>query len=109
MSAAENRKRGGEVELWPTRPIEMPIRLQFGGYCCKSPRGAARRGKFGNSSRIRMAGSVHRNSRFDLGARKLFFVPAPKIVLQQYRPKAADLHLVVAPVFPAASLAALTS
>jgi len=33
-----------------------------------------------------MAGSVNQNSRFDLGARKLFFVPASKIVLQQYRP-----------------------
>jgi hypothetical protein len=33
-----------------------------------------------------MAGSVNQNSRFDLGARKLFFVPPPKIVLQQYRP-----------------------
>jgi hypothetical protein len=33
-----------------------------------------------------MAGFVNQNSRFDLGARKLFFVPAPKIVLQQYRP-----------------------
>jgi hypothetical protein len=38
-----------------------------------------------------MAGSVNQNSRFDLGGRKLFFVPAPKIVLQQYRPEAADL------------------
>jgi alpha/beta hydrolase fold len=34
-----------------------------------------------------MAGFVNQNSRFDLGARKLFFVPAPKIVLQQYRPE----------------------
>jgi len=56
-----------------------------GRYCCKSPRGAARPGKFGNN-RIRMVGSVNQNSRFDLGARKLFFVPAPKIVLQQNRP-----------------------
>jgi len=32
-----------------------------------------------------MAGFVNQNYRFDLGARKLFFVPAPKIVLQQYR------------------------
>src|SRR5215469_11533943 len=59
----------------------------YGRYCCKSPRGAARPGKFGNN-RIRMAGSVNQNSRFDLGARKLFFVPAPKIVLQQNRPDA---------------------
>jgi hypothetical protein len=44
-----------------------------------------------------MAGSVNQNSRFDLGARKVFFIPAPKIVLQQspkivlqqYRPVAA--------------------
>jgi hypothetical protein len=44
----------------------------------------------GNSAiiEIRMTGSVDQNSRFDLGARKLFFVPAPKIVLQQYRPDA---------------------
>jgi hypothetical protein len=33
-----------------------------------------------------MAGSVNQNSRFDLGVRKVFFIPAPKIVLQQYRP-----------------------
>ena len=32
-------------------------------YCCKSPRGAARPGKFGNN-RIRTAGSVNQNSRF---------------------------------------------
>jgi hypothetical protein len=36
-----------------------------------------------------MAGSVNQNSRFDLGARKVFSIPAPKIVLQQYRPIAA--------------------
>ena len=48
--------------------------------CCKSRRGVARPGKFGNN-RSRMAGSVNQNFRFDLGARKLFFVPAPKIVL----------------------------
>jgi hypothetical protein len=36
-----------------------------------------------------MAGSVNQNSRFDLGVRKVFFIPAPKIVLQQYRPLAA--------------------
>jgi hypothetical protein len=35
-----------------------------------------------------MAGSVNQNSRFDLGVRKVFFIPAPKIVLQQYRPQA---------------------
>jgi len=35
-----------------------------------------------------MAGSVNQNSQFDLGARKLFFVPASKTVLQQYRPRA---------------------
>jgi len=35
-----------------------------------------------------MAGSVNQNTRFDLAARKLFFVPASKIVLQQYRPDA---------------------
>jgi len=35
--------------------------------------GAARPGKFGDN-RIRMAGSVNQNFRFDLGARKLFFV-----------------------------------
>jgi hypothetical protein len=46
---------------------------------------AARPGKFGNN-RIRIAGSVNQNSQFDRWARKLFFVPAPKIVLQQYRP-----------------------
>jgi hypothetical protein len=33
---------------------------------------------------------VNQNSRFDPWARKLFFVPAPKIVLQQYRPIATD-------------------
>src|SRR5215469_2430502 len=64
----------------------------YGRYCCKSPRGAARPGKFGNN-RIRMTGSVNQNSRFELGERKLFFVPAPKIVLQQYRPTSADLHV----------------
>jgi hypothetical protein len=63
-------------------------RSAIGRYCCKSPRGAARPGKFGNN-RIRIAGSVNQNSRFDPWARKLFFVPAPKIVLQQYRPCAA--------------------
>ena len=62
-----------------------------GRYCCKSPRGAARPGKFGNN-RIRIAGSVNQNSRFDPWARKLFFVPAPKIVLQQYRPISAVTH-----------------
>jgi hypothetical protein len=62
----------------------------YGRYCCKSHRGTARPGKFGNN-RIRMAGSVNQNSRFDLGVRKVFFIPAPKIVLQQYRPEAADL------------------
>jgi len=36
-----------------------------------------------------MAGSVNQNFRFDLGARKMFFVPTPKIVLQQYRPSAS--------------------
>jgi hypothetical protein len=36
-----------------------------------------------------MAGSVNQNFRFDLGARKMFFVPAPKIVLQQNRPNSA--------------------
>jgi hypothetical protein len=39
-----------------------------------------------------MAGSVNQNSRFDLGVRKVFFIPAPKIVLQQYRPTSADLR-----------------
>src|SRR5215467_5831807 len=48
-------------------------------------RGAARPGKFGNN-RIRIVRSVNQNSRFDPCARKLFFVPSPKIVLQQYRP-----------------------
>jgi hypothetical protein len=57
----------------------------LGRYCCKSPRGTARPGKFGNN-RIRIVGSVNQISRFDPWARKLFFVPAPKIVLQQYRP-----------------------
>jgi hypothetical protein len=63
------------------------IGAALGRCCCKSPRGGARPGKFDNN-RIRMTGSVNQNSRFDLGARKLFFVPAPKIVLQQYRPNA---------------------
>jgi hypothetical protein len=77
---------------WTLRPLS-PLELTFAGvfgwsesgrYCCKSPRGATRPGKFGNN-RIRMAGSVNQNFRFDLGARKLFFVSAPKIVLQQNR------------------------
>src|SRR5262249_17467294 len=83
------------------RPLKPPCRhlaawevvqtSPYGRYCCKSPRGAARPGKFGNN-RIRIAGSVNQNSRFDLRARKLFFVPASKIVLQQYRPTSADLR-----------------
>jgi hypothetical protein len=57
----------------------------------KVPEKVARPGKFGNN-RIRMAGSVNQNLRFDLGARKLFFVPAPEIVLQQYRPRADEIQ-----------------
>ena len=64
------------------RRLETP---PWGRYCCKSPRGVARPGRFGNN-RIRIADSVNQNFRFDLDARKLFFVPAPKNVLQQYRP-----------------------
>jgi hypothetical protein len=73
-SAVSGPMRGGRIEA------------ALGRYCCKSPRGTTRPGKFGNN-RIRIAGSVNHNSRFDPWARKLFFVPAPKIVLQQYRPK----------------------
>jgi hypothetical protein len=56
-------------------------------YCCKSLREAARPWKFDNN-RIRIAGSVNQNSQFGLRARKLFFIPGPKILLQQYRPGA---------------------
>jgi hypothetical protein len=40
------------------RLAATPQSAELGRYCCKSPRGAARPGKFGNN-RIRMAGSVN--------------------------------------------------
>jgi hypothetical protein len=54
-------------------------------YCCKSRRCPARRAKTGNN-RIQTTAFVNQYFLSHRNAGKVFFAPASKIILQQYRP-----------------------